>query len=65
MKKLSTSVSPFLMLVVPVLIFAGLSLTLNQEESNQELSSSFSTEQVKTTVVNVGQQSFVRFLLKK
>ena len=65
MKKLSTSVSPFLMLVVPVLIFAGLSLTFNQEDSGSQLSSSFSTKQVKTTMVSVGQQSLVKFLLKK
>ena len=65
MKKLSTSVSPFLMLVVPVLIFAGLSLTFNQEDANLQLSSSLSTKQVKTTMVSIGQQSLVKFLLKK
>ena len=65
MKKLSTSISPFLMLTVPVLIFAGLSLNFNQNDSTQELSRSFSTKQVKTTMVSVGQQSLVKFLLKK
>lgn len=64
MKKLSTSVSPFLMLVVPVLIFAGLSLNFNQDDT-QDLSSSFSTKQVKASMVSVGQQSLVKFLLKK
>ena len=65
MKKLSTSVSPFLMLIVPVLIFAGLSLTFSQVDSNSQLGTSFSTKQVESTIVSVGQQSLVNFLLKK
>lgn len=65
MKKLSTSVSPFLMLVIPVLLFAGLSLTFNQDTADNELSSSFSTKSVSDKVVSVSQQSLVKFLLKK
>ena len=65
MKKSSTSVSPFLMLIIPILLFAGISLNFNQIDSSSELSSSFSTKQVKTTMVSAGQQSLVKFLLKK
>ena len=65
MKKLSSSVSPFLMLIIPILLFAGISLKFNQADSGSQLSSSFSTKQVKTTMVSVGQQSLVKFLLKK
>ena len=65
MKKLSSSVSPFLMLIIPILLFAGISLKFNQVDSNTELSSNFSTKQIKTTMVSAGQQSLVKFLLKK
>ena len=65
MKKLSSSVSPFLMLIFPILLFAGISFKFNQVNSSSELSNNFSTKQVKTTMVNVGQQSLVKFLLKK
>ena len=53
------------MLIVPVLIFAGLSLTFSQVDSNSQLGTSFSTKQVESTIVSVGQQSLVNFLLKK
>ena len=53
------------MLVIPILLFAGISLKFNQANSNSELSSSFSSKQIKTTMVSAGQQSLVKFLLKK
>ena len=53
------------MLIIPILLFAGISLNFNQVDSGSQLSSSFSTKQVKTTMVSVGQQSLVKFLLKK
>lgn len=65
MKKLSTSVSPFLMLFVPVLLFAGLSFTLNLDSADIESTSSFSTKSVSNKMVNAGQQSLIKFLLKK
>ena len=65
MKKLSSSVSPFLMLIIPILLFAGISLKFNQVDLNTELSNNFSTKQFRITMVSVGQQSLVKFLLKK
>jgi len=65
MKKLSTSVSPFLMLFVPVLLFAGLSFTFNHNSIQSETSSSFYSKQVKTNIISVGEQSLIKFLLKK
>lgn len=65
MKKLSTLVSPFLMLVIPVLLFAGLSLTFNQDVADNEMSSTLSTKSVSNKMANVGQQSLIKFLLKK
>ena len=36
MKKISTSVSPFIMLIVPVILILGLSLGLKQQQQNEE-----------------------------
>lgn len=64
MKKFSTSVSPFLMLLIPVLLFVGLSLIFNQNVADSETSSSFSAKIAGNKMVNVGQQTLLKFLLK-
>ncbi|RKD20083.1 hypothetical protein BCY91_00185 [Pelobium manganitolerans] len=63
MKKLGTSVSPFLMLIVPVLFAVLLSLNLNNGdgENTDNLSSNIKTEISAQKLVKAG---LVRFLLK-
>ncbi|MEO5909991.1 MAG: hypothetical protein ABIP95_03840 [Pelobium sp.] len=65
MKKLSTSVSPFLMMILPVVLFIGLSLTMKSSYSPQEEFSSISAPSKTTIIMKVGEQSLVRFLLRK
>lgn len=65
MKKLSTSVSPFLMMIIPVMLFVGLSLSLKDRQVAQDEFVSGSTPSKTTILVKVGEESLVRFLLKK
>ncbi len=67
MKKLSTSVSPFLMMIVPVILFVGLSIAFKGETiDNPENFSSVSTPvKTPTVLVQAGGQSVIKFLLKK
>jgi hypothetical protein len=66
MKKLSTSVSPFLMMIIPVMLFVGLSLVLRETPSQEEMSGqNISSKNATTVLVKVGEQSLVRFLLNK
>ncbi|TKC00840.1 hypothetical protein [Pedobacter cryophilus] len=66
MKKLSTSVSPFLMMIIPVILFVGLSLAGTENQSQEEFSgNSLSVKNATTTMVKVGEQSLMRFLLRK
>jgi hypothetical protein len=66
MKKLSTSVSPFLMMIIPVILFVGLSLAVKENQSQEEFSSnSLSVKNATATMVKVGEQSLMRFLLRK
>ena len=66
MKKLSTSVSPFLLMIIPVILFVGLSLTVKENQSQEEFSSDgLSVKNATATMVKVGEQSIMRFLLRK
>ena len=66
MKKLSTSVSPFLMMIIPVILFVGLSLAVKENQSQEEFSSSsLSVKNATASMVKVGEQSLIRFLLRK
>jgi hypothetical protein len=65
MKKLETSVSPFLMLFVPVILFLGLALVLKSDSAEEEFVSGPNNKTTTNTLIKVGEQSFVRFLLKK
>ncbi|GEM_PF-2310677 len=48
MKKLSTTMSPFLMLIIPVIMIIGLSLVLKSENSEAEEFTGTSYSQTKT-----------------
>lgn len=65
MKKLETSVSPFLMLFVPVILFLGLALVLKVDSAEEEFVSGSSNQITTHALVKAGEQSFFRFLLKK
>lgn len=65
MKKLTTSVSPFLMMILPVVLFIGLSLTMKTSNSPQEELSSINVPSKTTIIMKAGEQSLVRFLLRK
>ncbi|MBD3748401.1 MAG: hypothetical protein IE931_02790 [Sphingobacteriales bacterium] len=65
MKKLSTSVSPFLMMIIPVMLFVGLSLSLKDRQVMQDEFVSGNTPSKTTILVKVGEESLLRFLLKK
>ena len=65
MKKSITSASPFLMLIIPVILFIGLSLALKESPSSEEISvKALVTKDATATLVEVGQQSILRFFLK-
>jgi len=62
MKKSILSASPFILLIIPVILFLGLSLAIDKEKNNEEV---VSGPTVKTsTLVKVGEVSLIRFLLK-
>ncbi len=67
MKKLTTSVSPFIMLIIPVVLLLGLSLTFDCIEQDQNLNLSTTTVATATAqkIVSAGENSFIKFLLKK
>ncbi len=65
MKKLTTSVSPFLMMFIPVILFVGLSLSLKSNDTTQDEFVSGISPSKTTILVNAGQQSLIQFLLKK
>ncbi len=66
MKKLTTSVSPFLMIIIPVLFIVGLSFTIQADKNlgTEELSTRTITKNATQIIVKGGQASFVKFLLK-
>lgn len=67
MKKLSTSVSPFLMLIVPVLFAVLLSLSFKSSErdTNDELTTTVSGKTTAQKLVETGESSVIRFLMRK
>ncbi|MFC5285311.1 hypothetical protein [Pedobacter alpinus] len=67
MKKLTTSVSPFLMMIIPVLFIVGLSFTIPADKfiSEEGLTTTTITKNATQVIVKGGQKSFVKFLLKK
>jgi len=65
MKKLTTSVSPFLMMFIPVILFVGLSLSLKNNETAQDEFVSGVKPTRTTILVSAGEQSLIKFLLKK
>lgn len=62
MKKLSNPVSPFLMLIIPVILFVGLSLALKEEKNNDEFASETGKNKLE---LNVSQASLLKLILKK
>lgn len=67
MKKLTTSVSPFIMLIVPVLFAVLLSLGFNSSKTaNQdELTTTLSSKTATQKLVKTGEAAILSFLLKK
>ncbi len=67
MKKLSTSVSPFLMLIVPVLfaVLLSFSFKTNNNASESEITTTTATKTTAQKLVKTGETSIIRFLLKK
>lgn len=64
MKKLPSSVSPFLMMIIPVVLFVGLTITLKEMPNQEELSNhNIAVKSTATTIVKVGEESLIRFLL--
>jgi len=64
MKKNNISASPFLMLVIPIMLFVGLSLALKESNSEDQSVSFLMKRSATATMVEVGQQSIIRFFLK-
>ena len=67
MKKFSTSVSPFIMLFIPVLFAILLSLSFKTLNNNAkaELTTTVSSKTIAQKFVKTGEQSVIEFLLKK
>nr|MBC7613051.1 hypothetical protein [Pseudopedobacter sp.] len=65
MKKLTTSVSPFLMMFIPVILFVCLSLGLKNNDGIQDEFVSGGSPSKTTILVKAGEQSLVQFLLKR
>lgn len=62
MKKSIISASPFIMLIIPVILFLGLSLAISEEKSKAEFVSNGSVK--ASSLLNVGEVSIVKYLLK-
>lgn len=67
MKKLSTSVSPFLMLIIPVLfaILLSLSFKANTSGAENELTTTVSSRTSTQKLVKTGETTIIRLLLTK
>lgn len=65
MKKVASSVSPFLVLIFPVLLFLAISFAIGKEsaKSGKQLSDYNLSAKTKT-VINEYPKSFIRLLLK-
>ncbi len=66
MKKIASSVSPFLVLIFPVLLFVGFSFAIGKEVSQTSgaLMPSYNFGTQTKTVINECPKSFIRLLLK-
>lgn len=66
MKKLAPSLSPYLMLLIPVLLFISLSFAISKEVNKTSVSSaSYSlTEKGTQMVIEAGRKSLIQMLLK-
>ncbi|HEX7365701.1 MAG TPA: hypothetical protein VF273_01320 [Pelobium sp.] len=67
MKKITTSVSPFIMLIIPVLFAVLLSLSFNSADvqNQDELTTTVNSKTVAQKLVKTGEASALKFLLKK
>ncbi len=65
MKKLISSVSPLLLMIIPVLLFVSLSLVFNNETDADEFSGNSKVKNKTELLVQAGKQSFINLLLKK
>ncbi|WP_154647899.1 hypothetical protein [Pedobacter arcticus] len=65
MKKLTTSVSPFLMLIVPVLFAVLLSLSFKSNDAPTDSELTTTTTSATQKLVKTGEASIIRFLLAK
>ncbi len=67
MKKLTISVSPFLMLIIPVLFAVLLSLSFksNNVQIDSELTTTTTTKITTQKLVKAGEISIIRFLLAR
>lgn len=62
MKKLSNPVSPFLMLIIPVILLVGLSLALKEDKRNEEFVSQTGKNKLE---LHVSEASVIKLILKK
>ncbi|MBC7654814.1 MAG: hypothetical protein H7098_10125 [Oligoflexus sp.] len=67
MKKLSNITSPFLMMIIPVIMFIGLSITFKNTEikADDQLTTTTTINKATSKIVKVGEQSIIRFLLNQ
>jgi hypothetical protein len=67
MKKLLNITSPFLMMIIPVIMFIGLSITFKNTEikADDQLTTTTTINKATSKIVNVGEQSIIRFLLNQ
>ncbi len=63
MKKLSFSISPYIMMIIPVILFLSLSFVL-KDESHTKLSSTNLVKNKNTEIVQTGDLSVKQSLLK-
>ena len=67
MKKFQNTTSPFLMMIIPVILFIGLSLTIKNTEIkvDDQLTNTTIGNKSATKIVKVGEESILRFLLNQ
>jgi hypothetical protein len=67
MKKFQNTTSPFLMMIIPVILFIGLSLTFKNTEikADDQLTTTTISNKAATKIVKVGEESILRFLLNQ
>lgn len=58
------SVSPFIMLIIPVLLFLGLSLAVDKKQDSEETVSTTTTTVNTSSLVKAGKASLIQYLLK-